>query len=121
MTAKLQHFQCMRRVREAAKKWEESKNLDLSPPPKVRIARPIFFLFYMKHGKNTSETFSDRNRRTHAKHQAGILKNLDLEDQTPPKRRTRQSAFQCNSRYSASWSPAFSCSFRIAAGSNCPN
>ena len=59
-------------VKEAAKMWEENKSLDLSPPPKVRIARPIFFLFYMKHRKNTSETFSDRNRRIHAKHQAGI-------------------------------------------------
>lgn len=60
-------------VKEAAKKWEADESLVLSPPPKVRIARPIFFLFYTKHGKNTSETFSDRNRRIHAKHQAGIL------------------------------------------------
>lgn len=103
------------RVKAAAKYWQENKSLHLSPPPKVRIARSIFFLFYMKHRKNTSETFSDRNRHTHAKHQAGIFKNLILKDQTPPKRRNKQSV----SSLRASWSPAFSYSFRIAAGSKC--
>lgn len=61
------------RVKAAAKYWEENKSLYLSPPPKVRIARSIFFRFYMKHRKNTSETFSDRNRHIHATHQAGIF------------------------------------------------
>lgn len=45
----------------------------ISPHLQKQVARPIFFLFYMKHGKYTSETSSDRNRHIHAKHQAGIL------------------------------------------------
>lgn len=101
------------RVKAATKYWEEEKSLYLSPPPKVRIARSIFFLFYMKHRKNTSETFSDTGT---------YMQSIKLEYFKILSLRTKPHQREVDRQLPslrASWSPAFSYSFRIAAGSKC--
>lgn len=107
-------FFCTSRVKAAAKYWEGNKSLYLSPPPKVRIARSIFFLFYMKHRKNTSETFSGTGTYMQSI-KLEYFKILSLR--TKPHQREEVDSQLPSLR--ASWSPAFSYSFRRAAGSKC--